>query len=161
MRKGTFFLSAVLTTFMLALMVGAASAYQKVVKNTVNAVKPAGSPAVQTVSDPLSAPQAAPFSADQAAALAAQVMGRSDLYSVETTDLNGASVYLVTFSSGDLVYVSPEGQIVSISKIVPAVVSAPFASEQRRSHDDGNSLTQSGDDHGSEYEDDHHEEEAH
>ena len=157
MRKGTLFLSAVLTTFMLALMVGAASAYQKVVKNTVQAVKPA----VQTVSEPLSAPQAPAFSADQAAALAAQVMGRSDLYSVETTDLNGASVYLVTFSSGDLVYVSSEGQIVSISKIVPTVVSAPFASEQRRSRDGGSSLTQTGDDHGSEYEDDHHEEESH
>lgn len=139
MRKGTLFVSAVLTTFMLAVMVGAVSAYQKVVRNTSPAVKPAQAAGVEAVSEPLTAPQAPAFTAEQAAALAAQVLGHTDLFSVETTMLNGASVYLVTFSSGDLVYVSPQGQIVSISKIVPVVVSGPSGQGQRRAREDNSS----------------------
>jgi hypothetical protein len=136
MRKGTLFVSALLTTFMLAVMVGAVSAYQKIVKNTSPAVKPVQAAGVEAVSEPLTAPQAPAFTAEQAAALAAQVLGHTDLFSVETTMLNGASVYLVTFSSGDLVYVSPQGQIVSISKIVPVVLSAPSSQGQRRARED-------------------------
>ena len=139
MRKSTLFLSAVLTTFMLAVMVGAVSAYQKTVKTTSAAVQPTAAQPVQNVNEPLTPAPAPAFTPDQAAALAAQVMGRTDLYSVETTDFNGASVYLVTFTSGDLVYVSPEGQILSISKIVPTVISGPAASQQRRSRDDNSS----------------------
>jgi hypothetical protein len=58
----------------------------------------------------------------QAAQVAALTIGRTDLYSVETSTWNGLQAYLVTFSSGDLVYVSPEGQILEITKIQPAVV---------------------------------------
>ncbi len=152
MRKGTLFLSAILTTFMLAVMVGAVSAYQKSVKSTVQAPKPAEASQVQAVSEQLSAPEAPAFTAEQAAALAAQVLGHTDLFSVESTILNGASVYLVTFSSGDLVYVSPDGQIVSISKIVPAVVSVPASQQNRRSREDSSSPAPSGDDH---HDDDH------
>lgn len=143
---------------MLAVMVGAVSAYQKTVKTTTQAAQPTDAPAVQNVSEQL-APAAAPaFTPDQAAALAAQVMNRTDLYSVETTQFNGASVYLVTFTSGDLVYVSPDGQILSISKIVPAVVSAPPTWNVRSQEDHGGSSAPSnpqpgGDDSGSEHED--------
>lgn len=154
MRKSTLFLSSVLTTFMLAIMAGAVSAYQKVVKNTdltAAATSVATEPAASEVA---AAPAATTLAPEQAAALAAQVIGRTDLYSVETTDFNGASVYLVTFSSGDLVYVSPDGQILSISKIPPVVVSVPSGPK------DGNRDSQGGSSQGSqqqysEHEDDH------
>ena len=61
---------------------------------------------------------------EQASQLAAQVIGRTDLYSVETSKLNGVDAYLVTFSSGDLVYVSLTGQILSITKLPVVTVSA-------------------------------------
>lgn len=58
-----------------------------------------------------SAPQVSP---QDAAQIAAQYMGRSDLYSVEGTTYNGADVYKVTFSSGDVVFVSSTGQVLAV-----------------------------------------------
>jgi uncharacterized membrane protein len=58
---------------------------------------------------------AAPMiSPQQAAQIAAQYMGHSDLYSVEGAPYNGAQVYKVTFSSGDVVIVDTTGQIVAV-----------------------------------------------
>ena len=53
----------------------------------------------------------------QAADIAARYMGRSDLYAVENSTLNNQPAYLVTFSSGDKVFVSLDGQVLSV---VPA-----------------------------------------
>jgi hypothetical protein len=41
-------------------------------------------------------------------------MNRSDLYTVESTSLNGENAYLVIFSSGDTAYVSLQGQVLSV-----------------------------------------------
>jgi uncharacterized secreted protein with C-terminal beta-propeller domain len=118
MRKSTLFISAVLTTFMLAIMFGVASAYQKIVKSA----GPTGV-VVQSQSTDVSAPvaantmPAATMTIEQAADLASNVIGRSDLYAAENTQLDGVDAYLVTFSSGDLVYVSLDGKIMSISKL--------------------------------------------
>lgn len=124
MRKGTIFLSAVLTTFMLAVLVAGASAYQNLQQVKETAAQPA-KVAAENVSVALPAAAPAPaFTPEQAAALAAKVIGRTDLYSVETADLDGVSTYMVTFSSGDVVYVSPDGQILSITKMEPQVIMA-------------------------------------
>lgn len=118
MRKSTLFISAVLTTFMLAIMFGVASAYQKIVQSA----GPTGV-VVQSQSTDVSAPvaantmPAATMTIEQAADLASNVIGRSDLYAAENTQLDGVDAYLVTFSSGDLVYVSLDGKIMSISKL--------------------------------------------
>jgi uncharacterized membrane protein len=74
-------------------------------------------------SDPTSPAQVSP---QQAAQIAAQYMGHSDLYSVETTSSNGATVYKVTFSSGNIVLVSLDGQVISVQ-------SAPKASSSTQS----------------------------
>jgi hypothetical protein len=103
---------------------------------------------------------------EEAASLASSVIGRTDLYASENTQLNGVDAYLVTFSSGDLVYVSLDGQILSISKL-PAkyVLSQPVA--QNNGGGNNNSAAASsapavssnngGDDHGGEHDggDDH------
>jgi uncharacterized protein YpmB len=153
MRKSTLFLSAVLTTFMLAIMAGAVSAYQKSVKSMDTSGKEEVAAVDLNSTETATASPAAAITPEQAAALAAQVMGNTDLYSVETTDFNGASVYLVTFSSGDLVYVSPEGQILSIGSIPPVVVSAP-ASQNGGGGGGGGSR---GGEHESDHSDDHEE----
>lgn len=118
MRKSTMFISAVLTTFMLAVMFGVASAYQKIVQigvtptvSAVQQVQPTDV-AVANTTGPV-----ATMTLEQAAALASSVLGRTDLYTAENSTLDGVNVYLVTFSSGDLVYVSLDGKILSISKI--------------------------------------------
>jgi uncharacterized membrane protein len=74
-------------------------------------------------SDPTSPAQVSP---QQAAQIAAQYMGHSDLYSVETTSSNGATAYKVTFSSGNIVLVSLDGQVISVQ-------SAPKASSSTQS----------------------------
>jgi hypothetical protein len=53
-------------------------------------------------------------SLEQAAQIAAGYLGQSEVYLAESvTDGNGVAVYKVTFSSGDVVYVSPAGAVVS------------------------------------------------
>lgn len=120
MRKSTLFVSAALTTFMLAVMFGVASAYQKIVQNGVpteavqvqeQQAQPANAMAGAT------SVVAGAVTAEQAAALASSVIGRNDLYAAENAQLDGVDAYLVTFSSGDIVYVSLDGKIMSISKL--------------------------------------------
>ncbi len=129
MRKNTLFLSVVLTTFMLAVLFGVASAYQKIVNTTqakpVAQTEPTGevqSAEVQSSDQLISLAPTGAVSPEQAAAMAAQILGHTDVYSVESTTYEEAPAYLVTFSSGDLVYVSPKGQILAISKPAPTVV---------------------------------------
>lgn len=130
MRKSTLFISAALTTFMLAVMFGVASAYQKIVQS-------AGPTEVAAQQQAQAVEAAAPAAAnsiaggsmtiEQAADLASNVIGRSDLYSAEVAQLDGVDSYLVTFSSGDIVYVSRDGQVMSIAKIPVTYISAPAA----------------------------------
>ncbi|CAG0992317.1 hypothetical protein ANAEL_02371 [Anaerolineales bacterium] len=122
MRKSTLFISVVLTTFMLAVLYGVVSVYQSIVGSTEMAAQPQTTE--MTINQPVVVPptQAIPpvvvnLTPEAAAALAGKVLGRTDLYSVEVTQFEGADVYLVTFSSGDLVYVSLDGQVLSISKL--------------------------------------------
>ena len=123
MRKSTLFISAVLTTFMLAVLVGVVSAYKNnfLTPQTAQTAPTAMTTATDT---PVTATPDTNLTPEQAAALATQVLGRTDLYSVETSTFNGASAYLVTFSSGALVYVSPQGMILSVTT-APAVVYNP------------------------------------
>lgn len=132
MRKSTMFISAVLTTFMLAIMFGVASAYQKIVQTggISTEVVQQSQPVDVSFAVPSTATSvvAATMTLEEAANLASAVIGRTDLYSSENTQLDGVDVYLVTFSSGDLVYVSLDGKILSISKLpVKYVLGQPVA----------------------------------
>jgi len=130
MRKSTLFISAALTTFMLAIMFGVASAYQKIVQGSaptavVAQVQPTDVVLPTVEATDTSVPTSAGITVEQAATLASDVLGRTDLYTGEIAMLDGVQVYLITFSSGDLVYVSMTGQIVSITKIPAAIVVVP------------------------------------
>jgi len=122
MRKSTLFISAALTTFMLAVLFGVVSAYQGMASSTALAMaQPQPTAAVVAVVNQQPAPivptQPVNITPDAATAIASKVLGRTDLYSVEVAQFEGADAYLVTFSSGDLVYLSLDGQVLSISKI--------------------------------------------
>lgn len=120
MRKSTLFISAVLTTFVMAMLAGVASAYQNTADKAAQqaATQVQTQPQAKEISHTIPADaQTFTLTPEEAAGLAAQVIGRDDLYSVEVTDLDGQSVFMVTFTSGDLVYVSLDGQILSIGKV--------------------------------------------
>lgn len=167
MRKSTLFISAVLTTFVMAMLAGVASAYQKIADtDLIAATAPESQPQAMAVSDsiPTSAPmevQSVNWTPEQAAALAAQILGRDDLYSVEVTDLNGETVYMVTFSSGDLVYVSLDGQIRSIGKleVETIVVKSGGGGGGGGGNNGSSNSSQSHEDHDDDHDDDHEEHE--
>ncbi len=132
MRKSTLFISATLTTFMLAMMAGVASAYKGVVQSgqilTTSQNSQVPSEVVEANDLPAAVgpqPASVNVSPEQAADMAAKVIGRTDLYSVEISDLNGVNAYLVTFSSGDLVYVGLDGQVLSIAKLPVTFINQP------------------------------------
>ena len=161
MRKSTLFISAVLTTFVIAILAGVVSAYQKmsgtdpIAANTVSNSESQVIANSDSIPTPTEVQPVVNWTAQEAAALAAQVLGHDDLYSVEVTELNGESVYMVTFSSGDLVYVSLDGQIRSIGKVEVKTVVVSSGGDR----DNGNNnqpRRSSGEDH-----DEHEEHEEH
>ena len=117
MRKSTMFISAALTTFMLAVMFGVASAYQKIVQSGVPTEAAQQTQSTDVAFGTSSSTVAGSVSIEQAADLASNVIGRTDLYAAENAQLDGVDAYLVTFSSGDIVYVSLDGKVLSISKL--------------------------------------------
>ena len=131
MRKSTLFISAALTAFTLAILVGVVSAYQNIA-GTSTTDQAAAPQVVEQQAPVVDLPTQAPLptaipniTPEQAASIASTTIGRTDMYSVELVQFEGADAYLVTFSSGDLVYVNMQGQVVSISKIVVTVVKKP------------------------------------
>jgi hypothetical protein len=130
MRKSTLFVSAMLTVFLMATMFGVVSAYQNIVKNNNMASTQS---AQEALSQPVSAVLAVPtateivplvVTAEEATTIAVDFLGDPNVYSVEVVDYQGVPTYLVTFSSGDLVYVNSEGLIVANSKLQPVVITA-------------------------------------
>ncbi len=113
MKKTPLFISGVLTTFVLIVLAGVLSAFRSVAAEpppTATSV-PTEVPATATVAAPLV------VSAQEAAQIAAKLMNQTDVYSVESAVLDGVDVYKVTLSSGDIVYVSPTGEVL---QVVPA-----------------------------------------
>jgi len=125
MRKSTLILSILLTVVVLALLFVLVSAYQRAVATAVpeEATQAAeqAPPAQQQlpVQNLAEAPATGNVRIYEAAAAAAKVLGRRDVYITEYAQLNGADVYLVSFLSGDLVYVGLDGQVISTSKQDP------------------------------------------
>lgn len=124
MRKSTLILSIILTGVVLALLFVLVSTDKKVVATAVpggatqaaEQAQPAQQLPVQNLAD---VPAAGSVRIYDAAAAAAKVLGRTDVYITEYAQLNGADVYLVSFLSGDLVYVGLDGQVISTSKQDP------------------------------------------
>lgn len=119
MRKGVSFVSAILTTFILALVGGVVYAYSGITSKNADlqSVAQANSQSTssaQSMSLPVAVPTGTPVpnvSPQDAAYQASQYLNNTDLYSIELADYNGAQSYKVTFSSGDVVYVDLQGQI--------------------------------------------------
>ncbi len=169
MRKSTLFVSAMLTVFLMATVFGVVSAYQQVVKNS-NLI-PAQAPA-QVASKEVNADTVFPsvptateivvplvVTPEEATTVAVEFLGDSNVYSVEVVDYEGMPTYLVTFSSGDLVYVSSTGSVVANTKLEPVIVVASNNSGGGGGgSNQGNTSSSSG---GEDHDDDHEEHEDH
>ncbi len=124
--KSALFISAVLTAFVLVILGSVVSSL-----NTANTTKTnqAAAPTqeilatdIPTQVDP-TAMAASPVTPEQAASIAAQYMKKTDVYSVESTSLNGVNAFKVVFSSGDVVYVGLDGIVISTPTLQPTTVS--------------------------------------
>ena len=107
MRKNTMFISAALTAFVLAMLAGVVSAYNGISSSKLllsSTSQPAASSVAVT-------PTASAVNVQDAETIASQYIKRTDLYSIELTDLKGVQAYKITFSSGDIVYVGLDGQV--------------------------------------------------
>ena len=156
MRKSTLFISTVLTIFMMATIFGVASAYQQIVRNQSTAAQVSAvqvAPVVQVApAQPASVPTLAIVTPEQATTIASTFLNDTSVYSVETVDYQGVVAYLVTFSSGNLVYVSTTGEILAVSKIPPVVIARNTG---------GNSNNSGNSNNGSDDHDDHEDHEEH
>ena len=159
MRKSTLFISAMLTVFLMATLFGVISAYQNIVTdNQTVAVTPAElsvqqsiATAVPTIVSPMV------ISPEQATTIAVELLGDSSVYSVEVVDYEGIAAYLVTFSAGDLVYVSSTGEVLAVTKLEPVVVVVPAGNrddngerpnrDQQQQEDNGDDDHEDGDEH--------------
>jgi hypothetical protein len=151
MRKSTIFISAVLTTFALVMLYSVAAAARGIVSS---------GPSTQTevaVVEPTQtlAPVSTDVTPEQAAQLASQVTGRTDLFSAESSTFNSVDAYKVTFISGDVVYVSLNGQILSI-QTVPQVITVQVQPSNNNARNQNNTSSNS-----SEHSDNHEEPEDH
>jgi uncharacterized membrane protein YgcG len=113
MRKSTMFISAALTAFVLAILAGVVTAYKQMSVPAQQAAQPpAATP--QPIAMQVAVPTQQTFvQAQDAATIASTYINRTDLFSVELADFNGSQAYKVTFSSGDIVYVSMIGQVLA------------------------------------------------
>jgi hypothetical protein len=103
--------------------------------------------------------QKTPLSPEQAANMAAQILSRQDLFSVEKVTNSGLVTYKVAFSNGDIVYMGQDGQVLSIEiQTHPTNVAANIidgnnnasSAGLNRNHQESNN---SGNDEGGEHED--------
>ena len=140
MNKSVTLISVALTTIVLVTLAGVVYAYKGLVTPKTASVPPV-SP--QTVDLPLiaSSPTDIPdVSPQDAASIAAKFSNRTDLYSVELADFNGAQSYKVTFSSGDIIYVTLKGQVLAlVAPPPPVVVSSDPPPKQSGGNGEGNS----------------------
>ncbi len=151
MRKSTIFISAVLTTFALALLSRIVLAYN----DNKNAAQTAAQPIATlapTATEP-AAPTQPVFGPVEAAQRAAQIVGNTNLLSAESSTYNGVDAYMITFTNKDVVFVGLDGQVLSV-QVAPVVVNAAPAPKQK--HKERDQHVSSG---GEEHHEEHHEEE--
>lgn len=157
MRKSTIFISAVLTTFALAMLYGVVSAY----RNSLTPTSALAQALETSTSQPTTQPTetTAIITPVQAAQLAAQVVGNTNLLSAETSTFNGLNAYLITFTNSDFVYVGLDGQILGI-QVAPVVMNAapPIRIDNSRDDNGGESHNDDDDDEDHEAEDEHEDE---
>ena len=108
MIKSVTLISIVITSVLLVTLVGVVYAYQGLTTSNTNSnptVMPDPVSLPLLAASPTNVPDVSP---QDAASIAAKFSSRTDLYSVELADFNGAQTYKVSFNTGDVIYVRDE-----------------------------------------------------
>jgi uncharacterized protein YpmB len=118
MNKRALFLSVAITTFILVIVGGVFSIYRALASTGVPVaqVQPVSQAIAPEINVPIAVPTLQQVTPEQAAAIAAEYLGQEDIYAVESAMLESVTVYRVTFSSGYIVYVGLDGQILRAEK---------------------------------------------
>ncbi len=134
MHKRNLFISAALTAFLLVILTGVVAA-ARLTNGSLTSNQSAGLNLQAADSQAANNSSAIPTAAvavesaataldpQSAALLAANFLGQTDLYSVENAVWNDREVFKVTFSSGYIVYVGTDGQLLGVE--VPQLASGP------------------------------------
>jgi hypothetical protein len=137
--KNALFLAATLTAFVLATL------FAVVNKVTTTPIEAAAAPAVQNTATTIAQPTdqstataQSQLGPEEAAKLAADAISRTDVYSVESFSYKGVDTFKVVFSSGDIVYVGMDRQVVDTAKLqAVAVYSAPVVPATKKHNGGG------------------------
>lgn len=151
MKRGVTLVSVAITAFSVVIMASVVYGYRvsaspKAVPQAAPVLAAETRPSPELVSE--SSKVTTRIAPMLAAGIASEFLGRTDAFSVELAQYNGLQAYKVTFTSGNIVYVSPDGQI--LGSELPTTQLASLPSKDRDDHDD-----RSGDD---DHHDDDHEE---
>lgn len=138
MKKNTLFLSAGLTMFTLVLLAGVLKAGVNGCGTQAQVVIPTNIPTLQAANTATNTATIQPtdtammlptdtatmlltassvITPQDAAFIAGSALGNTKIYSVDTVTRYGMDVYKVSFSSGTIVYVSPQGHILTITSL--------------------------------------------
>lgn len=140
MRRNLALIAAAITTFTLVVLVSVVYAYSGLAATPSNAasnpdqavktvqVGSASSPQSNTAAVQPNLALATSLSPQAAASFAAQFLHRTDLYSAEMSTYNSTPAYKITFSSGDVVYVSLTGQILGVVPVAAATTAPSYGS---------------------------------
>jgi hypothetical protein len=141
MKKSLLFLSAAITIFILVILANMllmvrASALDPTVTKLVptDTIAPTDTPTLQATDTASALPTVAAFiSPQEAVFIASSALGNTKVYSVDTVTRYGMDVYQVNFSSGSIVFVSPQGHILTITSLQSNVAS-PTPKQQTNSN---------------------------
>lgn len=126
MRNGIALASAAVTTFSLVVLASVVYTYRGMAESKTAAQQSASQPSTVAQAAASASGPIADVSPQAAASIAGAYLNRTDPYSVELASLNGSQAYKVVFSSGEIVFVSLQGQVLST---VPAVPAIPLAAQ--------------------------------
>lgn len=143
MKKSLLFLSAAITIFILVILANVlfvvrTSAPVVTITKLVptDTAIPTDTPTLQATdtATTTTAPTVAAFITPQEAVfIASSALGNTKVYSVDTVTRYGMDVYQVTFSSGSIVFVSPQGHVLTITSL-QSNVALPTQSQQSNSN---------------------------
>lgn len=169
MSKKSLFVSAALTAFVLAILVNVVSAYNQKINTPPEVVQPDVPTPVITVEVLPTETKPVFLTHQEAALVAANFLGDTDLFSVENAPWEDKDAFKVVFSSGYIVYVSLDGQVLTSEAPQPVIVSVPalVTSSSDNTQNSGSNYDNDNDDDDDEHdeddddEEDEHEEDEH
>jgi hypothetical protein len=147
MKKSLLFLSAGITIFILVILAdllfvmrasvidaNASKLVPTITDVPTDTIAPVDTPTTLPTDTATALPTVAAFiSPQEAVFIASSALGNTNVYSVDTVTRYGMDVYQVNFSSGSIVFVSPQGHILTITALQSNVVQ-PTPNQQTNSN---------------------------